>query len=64
MTVLFILKQIKRLFKFMVKMFKIIKSRLYFAGHRMTTPGGFPVAAASGRIAAQLVCRDLGVVFR
>jgi len=38
--------------------------RLYFAGHRMSTPGGFPVAAASGRIAAQLLCRDLGVVFR
>jgi len=39
-------------------------NHLYFAGHRMTTPGGFPVAAASGRIAAQLVCRDLDVVFR
>jgi phytoene dehydrogenase-like protein len=38
--------------------------RLYFAGHRMSPPGGFPVAAASGRTAAQMVCREFGVVFR
>ena len=38
-------------------------SGLYFAGHRMMPPGGLPVASASGRTAAQLVCRDAGVVF-
>lgn len=37
---------------------------LYFAGHRMMLPGGLPSAAASGRQAAQLVCRQFDVVFR
>jgi phytoene dehydrogenase-like protein len=32
-------------------------SGLYFAGHRMIPPGGLPVAAATGRTAAQMVCR-------
>jgi phytoene dehydrogenase-like protein len=36
---------------------------LYFAGHRMTPPGGMPVAVSSGRTAAQYLCRDFGVVF-
>lgn len=39
-------------------------SGLYFAGHRMMLPGGLPVALASGRTAAQLVCRQFGVAFR
>ena len=37
---------------------------LYFAGHRVMPPGGLPVAAASGRTAAQLVCRQFGAVFK
>ena len=37
---------------------------LYFAGHRMMTPGGLPVALLSGRNAAQLVCRQFDVVFK
>ena len=36
---------------------------LYFAGHRLMPPGGLPSAAASGRVAAQLVCRQFGAVF-
>jgi phytoene dehydrogenase-like protein len=39
-------------------------SGLYFAGHRIMSPGGLPAAAASGRQAAQLVCRQFGSVFR
>lgn len=39
-------------------------SGLYFAGHRMEMPGGLPVAANSGRRAAQYVCRDNNVVFK
>ena len=39
-------------------------SGLYFAGHRLMPPGGMPSAAASGRQAAQLVCRQFDVVFR
>jgi len=38
-------------------------SGLYFAGHRLTSPGGLPVAVNSGRKAAQLVCRQFGAVF-
>jgi phytoene dehydrogenase-like protein len=38
-------------------------SGLYFAGHRMMPPGGLPVALASGRTAAQLVCRQFGAAF-
>ncbi|MCL2805891.1 MAG: NAD(P)/FAD-dependent oxidoreductase [Treponema sp.] len=37
---------------------------LYFAGHRMVSPGGLPVALTSGRRAAQMVCRQFGVVFK
>ncbi|MDR1445092.1 MAG: FAD-dependent oxidoreductase, partial [Treponema sp.] len=36
---------------------------LYFAGHRMTPPGGMPVAVSSGRSAVQYLCRDFGTVF-
>ena len=36
---------------------------VYFAGHRMTPPGGLPVALMSGRTAVQYLCRDTGVVF-
>jgi len=36
---------------------------LYFAGHRMMSPGGLPVALASGRMAAQLVCRQFDTEF-
>ena len=39
-------------------------SGLYFAGHRLMSPGGLPVALASGRQAAQLVCRQFDTVFR
>jgi phytoene dehydrogenase-like protein len=38
-------------------------SGLYFAGHRMMPPGGLPVALASGRTAAQLVCRQFDAAF-
>lgn len=37
---------------------------LYFAGQRMTPPGGTPVAVSTGRTAAQYLCRDFGRVFR
>ena len=37
---------------------------LYFAGHRMILPGGLPAAAASGRQAAQLVCRQFKMIFK
>jgi hypothetical protein len=37
---------------------------LYFAGQRMMSPGGLPAAAASGRQAAQLLCRQFDEVFR
>ncbi|MDR1536463.1 MAG: hypothetical protein LBU32_00390 [Clostridiales bacterium] len=37
---------------------------VYFAGHRMTTPGGLPVALISGRNAAQMACRQFGAMFR
>jgi phytoene dehydrogenase-like protein len=37
---------------------------LYFAGHRLIPPGGMPSAVASGRQAAQLVCRQFDVVFQ
>lgn len=39
-------------------------SGLFFAGHRMMPPGGLPVALASGRTAAQLVCRQFDVEFK
>jgi len=36
---------------------------VYFAGHRMISPGGLPVALLSGRRAAQLVCRQFNAIF-
>ena len=39
-------------------------SGLYFAGHRLVSPGGLPVALSSGRRAAQMVCRQFGAVFK
>jgi phytoene dehydrogenase-like protein len=36
---------------------------VYFAGQRMTPPGGMPAAVSSGRTAAQHLCRDFGAVF-
>jgi len=35
---------------------------VYFAGHRMTSPGGMPVALLSGRNAAQMVCKQFDTV--
>jgi len=37
---------------------------LYFAGHRLLYPGGLPVALASGRLAAQMVCRQFNRLFK
>ena len=36
---------------------------VYFAGQRMTPPGGLPIALTSGRAAVQYLCRDTGTVF-
>ena len=38
--------------------------RLYFAGQRLRSPGGLPVALDSGRKAAQFLCRDADTVFQ
>jgi len=38
-------------------------SGIYFAGHRMTPPGGLPVALCSARTAVQHLCRDTGTLF-
>ncbi|GMO31537.1 MAG: FAD-dependent oxidoreductase [Termitinemataceae bacterium] len=40
------------------------KNGLYFAGHRMQTPGGLIVALASGYNAAQYLCRDFKMEFK
>ncbi|MDR1972031.1 MAG: NAD(P)/FAD-dependent oxidoreductase [Treponema sp.] len=37
---------------------------LYFAGQRLRPPGGFPMAALSGRKAAQQLCLDTDTVFQ
>lgn len=37
---------------------------LYFAGQRLTVPGGLPVAAETGRKAVQYLCKDTDTVFR
>lgn len=37
---------------------------LYFAGQRLTVPGGLPVAAETGRKAVQYLCRDTDTVFQ
>ncbi|MDR2233318.1 MAG: NAD(P)/FAD-dependent oxidoreductase [Tannerella sp.] len=39
-------------------------SGVYFAGHRLMTPGGLPVALYSGHKAAQMICRQYNVMFR
>ena len=39
-------------------------SGLYFAGHRLMPPGGLPVALVTGRNAAQMICRQFGVIFK
>ncbi|OGO78616.1 MAG: amine oxidase [Clostridiales bacterium GWB2_37_7] len=39
-------------------------SNLYFAGQRLTIPGGLPVAAETGRKAVQYLCRDTDMVFQ
>jgi phytoene dehydrogenase-like protein len=37
---------------------------LYFAGQRLMPPGGLPVAAVTGRTAAQHLCKDTNTVFQ
>lgn len=37
---------------------------LYFAGQRLTTPGGVPVAVTSGRAAVQYLCLDQDAIFQ
>ncbi|MDR2493304.1 MAG: NAD(P)/FAD-dependent oxidoreductase [Coriobacteriales bacterium] len=37
---------------------------VYFAGWRMASPGGLPVALSSGRTAAQTICKDAQRVWR
>ncbi len=37
---------------------------VYFAGHRISPPGGLPIAAETGRSAVQYLCRDTGEVFQ
>lgn len=37
---------------------------VYFAGQRVTSPGGLPVAAETGRRAVQYLCRDTNRVFQ
>jgi phytoene dehydrogenase-like protein len=37
---------------------------LYFAGQRLISPGGLPVAVNTGRNAAQMVCRQFGKMFK
>ena len=39
-------------------------SGLYFAGHRLMSPGGLPVAGFTGRQTAQMVCRQFDAVFK
>ncbi|ADU27786.1 phytoene desaturase family protein [Ethanoligenens harbinense] len=38
--------------------------QFYFAGQRLRSPGGLPVAVDSGRRAVQFLCRDTGTVFQ
>ena len=38
-------------------------SNLYFAGFRLTKPGGFPIALMTGRRCVQMLCRDVNYVF-
>ena len=39
-------------------------SNVYFAGHRISPPGGLPPAAETGRKAVQYLCKDTGAVFQ
>ncbi|KLU60161.1 phytoene desaturase (lycopene-forming) [Peptococcaceae bacterium CEB3] len=39
-------------------------NNVYFAGQRLRTPGGLPVAAETGRKAVQYLCRDTNMVFQ
>lgn len=39
-------------------------NNLYFAGQRMTVPGGLPVALETGRKAVQYLCKDKDMVFQ
>jgi phytoene dehydrogenase-like protein len=36
---------------------------VYFSGHRMLPPGGFPPALMTARIAVQCLCKDTNTVF-
>lgn len=38
--------------------------KVYFAGQRLTAPGGLPIAAETGRKAVQYLCRDTDVTFQ
>lgn len=38
--------------------------QLYFAGQRLMSPGGLPVAVETGRKAVQYLCRDTNTVFQ
>jgi len=38
--------------------------KLYFAGQRLSAPGGLPIAADTGRKAVQYLCRDTDTVFQ
>lgn len=38
--------------------------QLFFAGQRLRSPGGLPVAVDSGRRAVQFLCRDTGAIFQ
>lgn len=37
---------------------------VYFAGQRLVSPGGLPVALETGRRAVQYLCRDTDTVFQ
>ena len=39
-------------------------AHVYFAGQRITAPGGLPTAAETARTAVQHLCKDEGVVFQ
>jgi len=39
-------------------------SGVFFAGHRIRSPGGLPVAVFTGRQAAQMVCKHFDAVFK
>jgi len=37
---------------------------LYFAGQRLQPPGGLPIAATTGRVAIQHLCKNTNIVFQ